>query len=232
MRAHMTRVIRHRAKAVAFALLAAMPIAAATGAEAQSLDSIIQAQASADREAAAAQERIGQLNDKANDAAAQYRQALADVDSLTRFNAQLDKQVKSQSDEIALIQRQLGEIDTTQREIQPLMQKMVDTLVKFVDLDVPFLIEERKGRVARLQEIMPRARLRPLARHVSGQAARRGRGEDGRVRAARPRVADVPDARRERDRVLEPEHAQVGGGRRLQGRGAEGHQGGEEDGGP
>jgi hypothetical protein len=157
MRAHMTRVIRHRAKAVAFALLAAMPIAAASGAEAQSLDSIIQAQASADREAAAAQERIGQLNDKANDAAAQYRQALADVDSLTRFNAQLDKQVKSQSDEIALIQRQLGEIDTTQREIQPLMQKMVDTLVKFVDLDVPFLIEERKGRVARLQEIMPRA---------------------------------------------------------------------------
>jgi hypothetical protein len=142
---------------VAFALLAATPLAAATGAEAQSLDSIIQAQAAADREAAAAQERIGQLNDKANDAAAQYRQALADVDSLSRFNVQLDKQVKSQADEIALIQRQLGEVDTTQREIQPLMQKMVDTLVQFVDLDVPFLIEERKTRVSRLQEIMPRA---------------------------------------------------------------------------
>jgi hypothetical protein len=157
MRAHMTKVIRQRAKAAAFALLAATPIAAVTGAEAQSLDSIIQAQAAADREAAAAQERIGQLNDKANDAAAQYRQALADVDSLSRFNNQLRTQVKSQSDEIALIQKQLGEVDTTQREIQPLMQKMVDTLVKFVDLDVPFLIEERKGRVTRLQEIMPRA---------------------------------------------------------------------------
>lgn len=153
----MTQVSRHRAKAVAFALLAAMPLAAATGAEAQSLDSIIQAQAAADREAAAAQERIGKLNDQATDAAGTYRQALADVDSLTRFNAQLRTQVKSQADEVALIGRQLGEIDTTQREIQPLMQKMVDTLVKFVELDVPFLIEERQARVSRLAEIMPRA---------------------------------------------------------------------------
>lgn len=153
----MTQVSRQRARAVAFAILAAMPTAAATGADAQSLDSIIQAQSAADREAAAAQERVGKLNDQANDAAGQYRQALADVDSLTRFNGQLQKQVESQAEEVALIQRQLGEVDTTQREIQPLMQKMVDHLVKFVDLDVPFLIEERKGRVARLQEIMPRA---------------------------------------------------------------------------
>jgi hypothetical protein len=155
MRAHMTH--RHRAKAVAFALLAATPLVAATGAEAQSLDSIIQAQSAADREASAAQERITALNDKAQDAAASYRQALSDVDSLTRYNAQLSKQVKSQADEVALVQKQLGEIDTTQREIQPLMQKMVDTLVKFVGLDVPFLQEERKARVDKLQEIMPRA---------------------------------------------------------------------------
>jgi hypothetical protein len=153
----MTKVIRQRAKAVAFALLATTPLVAATGAGAQSLDSIIQAQAAADREAASAQERIGALNDKAQDAAAQYRQALSDVDSLTRFNAQLDKQVKSQAEEVNLIQRQLGEVDTTGREIQPLMQKMVDTLVKFVELDVPFLLEERSRRVAALQEVMPRA---------------------------------------------------------------------------
>jgi chromosome segregation ATPase len=153
----MTKVSRQRARAVALAILAAMPTAAVTGAAAQSLDSIIQAQAAADREAAAAQERVGKLNDEANDAAGQYRQALADVDSLGRFNAQLRTQVKSQDEEVALIGRQLGEVDTTQREIQPLMQKMVDHLVKFVDLDVPFLIEERKDRVTRLQEIMPRA---------------------------------------------------------------------------
>ena len=37
------------------------------------------------------------------------------------------------------------------------MQRMVDTLEKFVSLDTPFLLEERSGRVDTLQEIMPRA---------------------------------------------------------------------------
>jgi hypothetical protein len=153
----MMLVTRNRARALAFVALAALPTAAVTGASAQSLDSIIQAQAAADREAAAAQERVSALNDQASDAAGRYRQALADFDSLTRFNAQLQTQVKSQGDEVASIQRQLVEIETTQREIQPLMQKMVDKLVEFVKLDVPFLAEERNRRVSSLQEIMPRA---------------------------------------------------------------------------
>ena len=55
------------------------------------------------------------------------------------------------------IKRQLVEIETTQREIQPLMQKMVETLDEFVKRDVPFLIEERTRRVKNLLEIMPRA---------------------------------------------------------------------------
>jgi len=153
----MMLLTRNRARALAFVAFAALPTAAVTGASAQSLDSIIQAQAAADREAASAQERVSALNDQASDAAGRYRQALADFDSLTRFNEQLRTQVKSQGDEVASIQRQLVEIETTQREIQPLMQKMVDKLVEFVKLDVPFLAEERNRRASNLQEIMPRA---------------------------------------------------------------------------
>jgi Protein of unknown function (DUF3450) len=55
------------------------------------------------------------------------------------------------------IERQLVEIETTNREVQPLMQKMVDTLQRFVALDIPFLLEERTHRVQSLQELMPRA---------------------------------------------------------------------------
>ncbi len=153
----MTQVTSKRARAVAFAILAAVPTATVTGAGAQSLDSIIQAQAANDREAAGAQERINKLADQTQDAAGQYRQALSDVDSLTRYNGQLQKQVESQLDEVSSIKRQLVEIETTQREIQPLMQKMVETLAEFVKRDVPFLIEERTRRVKNLLEIMPRA---------------------------------------------------------------------------
>jgi hypothetical protein len=82
---------------------------------------------------------------------------MADVDSLDRYNNQLQEQVRSQEEEIASIERQLNDIDTTNREVQPLMQQMVDTLARFVQLDVPFLLEERTARVQELKDIMPRA---------------------------------------------------------------------------
>ena len=91
------------------------------------------------------------------DPAALYARAVADAESLERFNVQLEEQVRSQEEEIASIERQLVEIDTTNREVQPLMQQMVDTLARFVELDVPFLFEERTARVQNLQNVMDRA---------------------------------------------------------------------------
>ena len=91
------------------------------------------------------------------DAAARYAQAMADADSLDHYNSQLQEQVKSQQAEIASIERQLTEIDTTNREVQPLMERMVDTLTQFVDLDVPFLLAERKARTQSLKDMMARA---------------------------------------------------------------------------
>jgi hypothetical protein len=82
---------------------------------------------------------------------------MADVDSLDRYNNQLQEQVRSQEEEIASIEQQLNDIDTTNREVQPLMQQMVDTLARFVELDVPFLLDERTARVQALRDIMPRA---------------------------------------------------------------------------
>jgi septal ring factor EnvC (AmiA/AmiB activator) len=94
---------------------------------------------------------------EAEDPGARYARAVAESDSFQRFNRQLEEQVRSQEEEIASIERQLVEIDTTNRAIQPLMQRMVDTLARFVELDLPFLREERTARVQTLQEAMSRA---------------------------------------------------------------------------
>jgi hypothetical protein len=93
----------------------------------------------------------------AQDPAERYARAVTDVASLERFNQLQEEQVRSQEEEIASIQRQLVEIDTTNREVLPLMQRMVDTLARFIELDVPFRIEERTALVENLKGIMERA---------------------------------------------------------------------------
>jgi hypothetical protein len=97
------------------------------------------------------------LAQNADEPATRYAQAVAAAASIEQYTKQLEDQVRSQEAEIASIQRQLVEIDTTNRQVQPLMQQMVDTLERFVQLDVPFLLEERTARVNNLKSVMGRA---------------------------------------------------------------------------
>ena len=124
---------------------------------AQSLDGAVNAQIQTDRAAATSQEQINQIVDRTQDAANRYAQAMAELESLNKYNEQQQKQVTAQEEEMASIQHQLSEIETTNREVLPLMERMVDTLEKFVAADTPFLKEERSIRVQTLKEIMGRA---------------------------------------------------------------------------
>jgi len=123
----------------------------------QQVTQALQAQVTNDKEQAQNQGEINKVRERTQDAAGRYAQAMADADSLERYNKQLDSQVKSQETEMASIERQLTEIETTNREVQPLMQQMVDTLEQFVKLDVPFLLDERTARVQNLKDMMGRA---------------------------------------------------------------------------
>lgn len=144
-------------KVIALLLTAAAPMMLAVSVQAQNLDKAVDAQIAVDKAAAASQDRINELRDKALDAASKYAKALGEAESMEKYNDQLSKQVKEQEKEMASIDSQLSEIETTNREVQPLMQTMVDTLEKFVSLDVPFLLDERTKRVKGLQELMKRS---------------------------------------------------------------------------
>jgi len=121
------------------------------------LAAAVEQQARADQEAIRSQERVSELDDEAQKLLAQYRTALGERDSIEAYSDQLRIQVQSQVEDIASIERQLLEVETTAREVVPLTQKMLDTLSEFVELDVPFLIDERRKRVKNLQSVMTRA---------------------------------------------------------------------------
>jgi len=129
--------------------------AAAQGANA--LDRVVKEQIATDAAARASQERINELDDETQKLLSEYRRAIADAESYTIYARQLSAQVESQNAEMNAMQQQLVEVETTSREVAPLMERMLATLAQFVALDVPFLLEERRDRVAKLEQMMNRA---------------------------------------------------------------------------
>ena len=124
---------------------------------AEILDAAAGEQTAANGEAGASQERVNQLDDETQRLLVRYRTAVGEAESIKSYSDQLRLQIQSQEEDIASIERQLAEVETTAREVMPLTQKMLDTLAEFVGLDMPILIEERRKRIAGLRAIMNRA---------------------------------------------------------------------------
>ena len=121
------------------------------------VNTAVKAQVQAERNARSAQRQIDRLDDQTKDAIAEYRAVIAESESLKRYIGQLIGQVRSQDDEIESLKQQLQEIENTNREVLPMMDRMVGTLGKFIDADVPFLPEERADRQGDLETLMLRA---------------------------------------------------------------------------
>ena len=123
----------------------------------KSLEPVMKEQIATDAAASDSQGRVNALSEETRAALLQYRQYLEETRSLSDYAKQLTSQVESQRQEIEFTQQQLAEIETTTREVLPLMEKMLATLDRFVQLDLPFQLDERRKRIDTLQQTMGRA---------------------------------------------------------------------------
>jgi hypothetical protein len=135
-------------------LAVALVCCPAAYAGAETIQKVVAEQAEADTAAAAAQKKIDALEDETRSMATKYRDALSVADSMNRYSDQLAGQVDSQRARMDEINAQLAGIEVTQREVLPLMERMIQTLEEFVALDVPFLPEERAKRIATLKSVL------------------------------------------------------------------------------
>lgn len=164
--------------------------------QAQKLSVAMQEQQAADADAKASQARIDKLDDETQKLLTEYRKAVADAESYTAYAKQLEAQVQSQNEEMAAINEQLLEVETTSREVSPLMQRMLDTLEQFVALDVPFLLEERQNRVHMLKQMMDRADVTISEKYRRIVEAYQVEMDYGRtIEAYEGELGDGPDAR-------------------------------------
>ena len=153
-----------RAGIPAMLMLAGMVFAPEVRAQ-DPLDAAFNEQASADRAAIQLQAQIDQAADRTADKAAKYRNAIVQADNLKAYNKQLSAQVASQGKVVEGKRQALADIETTKQKVEPLMQKMIDALASFVELDVPFLLAERQDRIAKLQAIMADANVSSSERY-------------------------------------------------------------------
>lgn len=98
--------------------------------------------------AAASQARINRLSDQADELLAEYRDQSKAVEGLKVFNAQLRRTIAEQEKTIAQYDASIEEVASLQRQIAPLMERMMVGLEQFVDLDIPFQVDDRKARLA------------------------------------------------------------------------------------
>lgn len=101
-----------------------------------------------------AQNAQGQAQDEQaqqGDPVDQYDDLLRRIDQTQVYNDLMQRQIEDQERTVLNIQAAMEGVPELQRQIPPLLSRMVDRLEQFVQLDLPFFEDERTERVAELQ---------------------------------------------------------------------------------
>ena len=107
--------------------------------------------------ATSSQHKIDSLDDNIRDVERQYRVVNKENDGLAVYIEQLDKQLSNQNLELNNIDASIRQVTLIERQITPLMLRMIESLDSFIAADVPFQKQERLARIASLKDLMGRS---------------------------------------------------------------------------
>lgn len=142
-----------RCLAAALGVFAVAPVAV-VAAPADGVRQAVQAQAQINQAAVQSQNTVNNVSDETQRLLEEYLTSKEQVDRLRVYNQNLTNLVRDQQEQLSSIDRQMKDVDVVEKEIVPLMLRMVETLEQFVKLDTPFLVEERTNRVVQLKDMM------------------------------------------------------------------------------
>jgi len=124
---------------------------------AQTVDQVLQADQRRLNLAQQSQERINNIVEGTRSLEDQYRAINKEIDGLKVYNRLMRAQVEGQEATLEDIGLSMDQVDVINRQIFPLMERMIDGLQQSISLDVPFLMEERTNRIDDLKSIMERS---------------------------------------------------------------------------
>ena len=138
-------------------LALALAAGVSSSVSAATLADIYQVAERINQQAKTSQAKIDALTEETRQLLNQYKTVLKQIEGLRVYNRQLDKQISNQRQEMEQLAKSIDEVTIIERQITPLMLRMIEGLDQFVGLDLPFLLNERYDRIDRLREMMDRA---------------------------------------------------------------------------
>ena len=123
---------------------------------AQVLSQILETQTERTLKAQESQVRVDKVVTQTRTMEDQFRANLKEIDGLRIYNKLLELQVENQERVKVDLEKSIANVAIVNRQIVPVMTRMIDSLEQFIALDVPFLNQERTDRVEALKELMSR----------------------------------------------------------------------------
>jgi len=136
-------------------LLALLPSAA----WADKTDDIVNRNVSRMKAGAASQAKIDDISEKTDKIVSQYHQQRKVVEGLKVYNDRLRRTLTAQEVAMRKLQTSIEDASLIERQIVPLMMRMIEGLDKFVEADLPFKKKERTARIERIRGYLTNANI-------------------------------------------------------------------------
>lgn len=142
------------ARPLVVAMLSTAVLAGSGAAVAQTVDSVLRAEQQRLAQSREAQQRIDRVVQQTRSLVDDYKAVTKEIDGLKIYNQLMEAQTEKQQARLDEINESLEKANVINRQIYPLMQRMIEGLERFVQLDIPFLLEERTKRIQTLKDLM------------------------------------------------------------------------------
>ena len=123
----------------------------------QSVSGLLQAEGTRIERAQAQQDEIDGVVATTRSRFDEYQGVLREIEGLEVYNNLLQAQVNDQNDQLDELREAIDQVSVIERQMLPLMTRMIASLELFIEADMPFLLEERRERVAFLKDLVNRA---------------------------------------------------------------------------
>lgn len=99
------------------------------------------------REAAESQERINRLSNSSSSLFEEFKTESDNLEALLVLNANWRRQIAIQEDQLETISESIAEVRNVTQELPLLMSRMIASVEQFIELDIPFHLEQRRARI-------------------------------------------------------------------------------------